>query len=102
MQLEIAVRLGIPMLLYPLQLIDWQSFDGIVDGLFGTGSKGAPREPYAGLIREANASGLPIVANINAFIVYCTLLVFSNTNHFFISGHPILGTEFSYRKCSRF
>lgn len=62
MQLEIAVRLGIPMLLYPLQLIDWQSFDGIVDGLFGTGSKGAPREPYAGLIREANASGLPIVA----------------------------------------
>lgn len=31
MQLEIAVRLGIPMLLYPLQLIDWQSFDGIVD-----------------------------------------------------------------------
>lgn len=43
-----------------------------------------------------------VFININAFIVYCTLLVFSNTNHFFISGHSILGTEFSYRKCSRF
>lgn len=62
LQLEISVRSGIPTLLYPLQSIDWQRYDGIVDGLLGTGSKGAPREPYAALIREANTSGLPIVA----------------------------------------
>jgi hydroxyethylthiazole kinase-like uncharacterized protein yjeF len=62
LQLEIAVRLGIPMLVYPLQSIDWGSYEGIVDGLLGTGSKGAPREPYAGLIREANRSGLPIIS----------------------------------------
>ena len=62
LQLEIAVRLGMSMLFYPLQAIDWQSYDGIIDGLLGTGSKGAPREPYAALIREANESRLPIVA----------------------------------------
>jgi hydroxyethylthiazole kinase-like uncharacterized protein yjeF len=41
LQLEIAVRLGMSMLFYPLQAIDWQSYDGIIDGLLGTGSKGA-------------------------------------------------------------
>ncbi|CAM4414904.1 MULTISPECIES: NAD(P)H-hydrate dehydratase [Paenibacillus] len=35
---------------------------GIVDALLGTGAKGAPRGAYASLIREANESGLPIVA----------------------------------------
>lgn len=34
----------------------------ILDGLFGTGFKGTPREPYASVIEQANASGLPIVA----------------------------------------
>jgi hydroxyethylthiazole kinase-like uncharacterized protein yjeF len=62
LQLEIVIRWGIPTLLYPLQSIDWQRYGGIVDGLLGTGNKGAPREPYASLIDEANASGLPIVA----------------------------------------
>lgn len=61
-QLEIAINLGIPMLFYPLQSIDWGSYEGIIDGLLGTGSKGAPRDPYANLITEANASGLPIVS----------------------------------------
>ncbi|MCA1292494.1 NAD(P)H-hydrate dehydratase [Paenibacillus sp. alder61] len=35
---------------------------GLVDALLGTGTTGAPRGGYASLIREANASGLPIVA----------------------------------------
>lgn len=34
----------------------------ILDGLFGTGFQGVPREPYADVIRQANASGVPIVA----------------------------------------
>jgi NAD(P)H-hydrate epimerase len=36
--------------------------DLIVDGLLGYGSRGDPREPVAGLIREANSSGVPILA----------------------------------------
>ena len=34
----------------------------LVDGILGTGSVGAPREPAASLIRAMNASGRPIVA----------------------------------------
>ncbi|PZD94685.1 bifunctional ADP-dependent NAD(P)H-hydrate dehydratase/NAD(P)H-hydrate epimerase [Paenibacillus sambharensis] len=41
---------------------DWSGACCIVDALLGTGTGGAPREPYAALIRAANASGLPIVA----------------------------------------
>ncbi|MEF2966303.1 NAD(P)H-hydrate dehydratase [Paenibacillus sp. M1] len=37
-------------------------FTGLVDALLGTGAKGAPRGAYASLIREANESGLPVVA----------------------------------------
>ncbi|MGQ7277328.1 NAD(P)H-hydrate dehydratase [Brevibacillus thermoruber] len=61
-QQEIARRLGIPAIVYGTSPVDWRSFDGIVDALLGTGSKGAPRGPYADLIREANASGLPIIS----------------------------------------
>lgn len=34
----------------------------LVDGILGTGARGAPREPVAGLIRRMNGSGRPIVA----------------------------------------
>ncbi len=34
----------------------------LIDGLFGTGFKGAVREPYASLIEQANASLCPILA----------------------------------------
>jgi len=34
----------------------------IVDGLFGTGFRGAVEEPYASIIANANASGLPIIS----------------------------------------
>jgi len=61
-QRDIAVRHGIAAQLYRPGSIDWQSAGGIVDALLGTGTSGEPREPYASLIREANASGLPIVA----------------------------------------
>ncbi|TKI08549.1 bifunctional ADP-dependent NAD(P)H-hydrate dehydratase/NAD(P)H-hydrate epimerase [Martelella alba] len=36
--------------------------DVIVDGLLGSGLQHAPREPYRGLIEQANAHGAPIVA----------------------------------------
>lgn len=41
------------------------SFDGaelIVDALLGYGSRGNPREPMAGLIRNVNSSGIPVLA----------------------------------------
>lgn len=34
----------------------------LIDALLGYGAKGDPREPTAGLIRRANASGIPILA----------------------------------------
>lgn len=60
-QYDIASRLGIRCY-EAAEGIDWQRYTGVLDALLGTGTAGAPREPYAGLIREANASGLPIVA----------------------------------------
>ncbi len=62
-QRDIAERIGLPSSVYGTDGgIDWSRWDGIVDALLGTGTSGPPREPYAALIREANASGLPIVA----------------------------------------
>jgi ADP-dependent NAD(P)H-hydrate dehydratase / NAD(P)H-hydrate epimerase len=63
-QAAIAARFGVPCLDAsasgaPLR---WERYSGIVDALLGTGAAGPPREPYAALIRAANASGLPIVA----------------------------------------
>src|SRR5690606_20762863 len=61
-QRDIAARMGIPAMRYAPETVAWQDYAGVVDGLLGTGTLGPPREPYAALIREANASGLPIVA----------------------------------------
>ncbi len=44
------------------QEMDFSPYTGLVDALLGVGASGEPREPYAGLIRAANASGLPIIA----------------------------------------
>lgn len=38
------------------------AYDLVVDALLGYGAKGNPREPVASLIREANSSGVPILA----------------------------------------
>ncbi|MDF2924863.1 MAG: yjeF-like protein hydroxyethylthiazole kinaserelated protein [Paenibacillaceae bacterium] len=63
-QAELAQRFGVPCLDASEggELLPWQQFSGVIDALLGTGAAGAPREPYASLIRAANASGLPIVA----------------------------------------
>ncbi len=61
-QRDIASRLGLRCIRYGEETVDWDAYDGIVDALLGTGSRGAPRGPYEALIREANGSGLPIVA----------------------------------------
>jgi hydroxyethylthiazole kinase-like uncharacterized protein yjeF len=56
------VRLGIPAMIYTPVAVDWAGMGGIIDALLGTGTYGEPREPYASLIREANACGLPVLA----------------------------------------
>ncbi|PDO09829.1 MAG: bifunctional ADP-dependent (S)-NAD(P)H-hydrate dehydratase/NAD(P)H-hydrate epimerase [Candidatus Reconcilbacillus cellulovorans] len=61
-QWEIAWRLGIRTDLYSPGANHLSDCDALLDALLGTGVRGAPREPYASLIREANASGRPIVA----------------------------------------
>lgn len=63
LQKKMAENLQIPIIHYEAGMnIDWHAFDGIIDGLLGTGTKGAPREPMATIIREANASSLPIIS----------------------------------------
>lgn len=61
-QRDIAANLGIPASVYAPGNVQWDRYAGIADALLGTGTAGAPREPYASLIREANGSGLPTVA----------------------------------------
>lgn len=62
-QRDLAARIGIRSSVYePGMRIHWEEWDGIIDALLGTDASGPPREPYASLIREACASGLPIVA----------------------------------------
>lgn len=41
---------------------DFGSFDLIIDALLGYNARGDPREPVAGLIRQANKAGRPILA----------------------------------------
>ncbi|WP_029514735.1 NAD(P)H-hydrate epimerase, partial [Paenibacillus polymyxa] len=61
-QRDIIAALGIPVILYGRDTLDLRGASGIVDALLGTGTQGPPREPYASLIREANASGVPLVS----------------------------------------
>lgn len=62
LQREIARKLGIPAAVYSEGNVQWGRYAGIVDALLGTGTANAPRGQFAALIREANGSGLPIVA----------------------------------------
>lgn len=55
-------KMGFVHEVYSPGQVSWDRYGGIVDALLGTGALGAPRSPYAALIREANDSGLPIVA----------------------------------------
>ncbi|MGG4213419.1 NAD(P)H-hydrate dehydratase [Paenibacillus sp. FSL L8-0638] len=61
-QRDIIAALGIPVILYGRDTLDLRGASGIVDALLGTGTQGPPREPYASLIHEANASGVPLVS----------------------------------------
>ncbi len=61
-QRDIVRHWPIPAETYKPGVLQWSQFAGVVDALLGTGFKGSPREPIASLIREVNASGLPIVA----------------------------------------
>jgi NAD(P)H-hydrate epimerase len=61
-QRDIAASWGLRSFVYGQEPVAWHCYGGIIDALLGTGSKGQPRDPYASIIREANASGLPIIA----------------------------------------
>lgn len=62
LQRDAAARFGVPIAVYAPGAIDWREYDGVIDALLGTGTRGEPRAPYGALIGEANGSGLPIVA----------------------------------------
>ena len=58
-----AEAVGIPSVVYTKQEdVSFPGGTGIIDALLGTGSKGAPRDAYASLIKAANESGLSIVS----------------------------------------
>jgi NAD(P)H-hydrate epimerase len=58
-ELKILERMGVEV---DEKAEELESSDLLVDGLLGYNAKGDPREPSAGLIRRANASGAPILA----------------------------------------
>jgi NAD(P)H-hydrate epimerase len=58
-QLRILEKMGIPILLGDYNLSD---YDLLIDGLIGYGLEGNPRDKVAMLIKDANASGRPILA----------------------------------------
>lgn len=61
-QRDVAQKMGIDCQVFAPKSFAWEQYDGIVDALLGTGAKGAPRGNIAMLIREANASRLPIIS----------------------------------------
>jgi len=58
-QIAIVDKMGIP-LVGPKDGLGGAQL--VVDALLGYGSRGSPREPVAGLIRQGNGSGVPILA----------------------------------------
>ncbi|MEO3943808.1 NAD(P)H-hydrate dehydratase [Gorillibacterium sp. CAU 1737] len=61
LQRDIAERLGFSAAVGAEGIEGWR-YEGIVDALLGTGTKGAPRGTVAELIQAANETGLPVVA----------------------------------------
>ena len=58
-QLYVLEKMGIPILLGSYNLRD---YDLLIDGLIGYGLEGNPRDKVAVMIKDANASGRPILA----------------------------------------
>ena len=58
-QLSIVEKMGLRV---TEDIADLSLTDLIIDALLGYNAKGDPKEPIAGIIRRANASGLPILA----------------------------------------
>jgi ADP-dependent NAD(P)H-hydrate dehydratase / NAD(P)H-hydrate epimerase len=61
-QRDIAEKMGISSMVFEQGKVDWSQFDGLLDALLGTGSKGAPRGRYTEIIKEAGRSGHPVIA----------------------------------------
>jgi NAD(P)H-hydrate epimerase len=58
-QLDVLEKMGIPILSTNYNLRD---YDLLIDGLIGYGLEGNPRDRVALMIKDANASGCPILA----------------------------------------
>ena len=58
-QLRVLEKMGIPILLGDYNL---RGYDLLIDGLIGYGLEGNPRDRVARMIKDANASGCPILA----------------------------------------
>src|SRR5207245_9743320 len=58
-QLQVLEKMGIPILSTDYNLRD---YDLLIDGLIGYGLEGNPRDRVAIMIKDANASGSPILA----------------------------------------
>lgn len=58
-QLRVVEKMGIPILSTDYDLRDYNL---LIDGIFGYGLEGNPRDRMAKMILDANASGLPILA----------------------------------------
>ncbi|NBI29928.1 NAD(P)H-hydrate dehydratase [Chengkuizengella marina] len=59
-QHHITKKLKLSSNVYQNKKIDWDGYEGIIDALLGTGTRGAPRDPYASLINKVNESNLPV------------------------------------------
>ncbi|MFQ5341589.1 MAG: NAD(P)H-hydrate epimerase [Anaerolineae bacterium] len=59
-QLNILQAMQTPIYVAPIETLP--PADIILDAIIGYGLRGAPREPAATLIRQANAGGVPIIA----------------------------------------
>ncbi len=62
LQRDIAYQFNIPSHIYKPGDIAWHQYEGVIDGLLGTGTRSAPKESYALLIEEVNQSKLPIIS----------------------------------------
>jgi NAD(P)H-hydrate epimerase len=58
-QLHVLEKMGVPIL---SEEYDLRNYDLLIDGIFGYGLEGNPRDKMAKMIQDANESGRPILA----------------------------------------
>ncbi|HLD18928.1 MAG TPA: NAD(P)H-hydrate epimerase [Candidatus Nanoarchaeia archaeon] len=61
LQKDVLKKMNVTINVWPTNL-DFSKFDLIIDALLGFNLNGAPKEPYASIIRKANSAGVPIIS----------------------------------------